>query len=81
MAKGTHCAVLVVLGGCEEDCLCVWEKFRKLVEDVLDNESVSATLGKPGGADLSLPVLHSMLGRNAQKRTVNVTENVWGCSS
>jgi hypothetical protein len=36
----------------------------------LDYESASATLGKPGGADLSLglpPVLHSTLGRNIRK--------------
>ncbi|KAF8154864.1 isoprenoid synthase domain-containing protein [Crassisporium funariophilum] len=61
MAKGARSAV--VLGGCKEGE--VWKEIAyaygrnlgiafQLVDDVLDYESASATLGKPGGADLSL---------------------------
>ncbi|KAF8802135.1 terpenoid synthase [Phlegmacium glaucopus] len=61
MAKGARSAV--VLGGCEEGE--IWKEIAyaygrnlgiafQLVDDVLDYESASATLGKPGGADLSL---------------------------
>ncbi|KAF8965450.1 isoprenoid synthase domain-containing protein [Flammula alnicola] len=61
MAKGARSAV--VLGGCKEGE--VWKEIAyaygrnlgiafQLVDDVLDYESASATLGKPGGADLRL---------------------------
>ncbi|KDR73146.1 hypothetical protein GALMADRAFT_142291 [Galerina marginata CBS 339.88] len=61
MAKGARSAV--VLGGCKEGE--VWKEIAyaygrnlgiafQLVDDVLDYESASATLGKPGGADLQL---------------------------
>ncbi|KIM43429.1 hypothetical protein M413DRAFT_443370 [Hebeloma cylindrosporum] len=61
MAKGARSAV--VLGGCREGE--VWKEIAyaygrnlgiafQLVDDVLDYESASATLGKPGGADLNL---------------------------
>ncbi|KAF8898042.1 isoprenoid synthase domain-containing protein [Gymnopilus junonius] len=61
MAKGARSAV--VLGGCREGE--VWKEIAyaygrnlgiafQLVDDVLDYESASATLGKPGGADLQL---------------------------
>jgi len=61
MAKGARSAV--VLGGCKEGE--VWKEIAyaygrnlgiafQLVDDVLDYESASSTLGKPGGADLSL---------------------------
>ncbi|KAG2004311.1 decaprenyl-diphosphate synthase subunit 1 [Coprinopsis cinerea AmutBmut pab1-1] len=61
MAKGARSAV--VLGGCKEGE--IWKEIAyaygrnlgiafQLVDDVLDYESASATLGKPGGADLEL---------------------------
>ncbi|PPQ97207.1 hypothetical protein CVT26_000736 [Gymnopilus dilepis] len=61
MAKGARSSV--VLGGCREGE--VWKEIAyaygrnlgiafQLVDDVLDYESASATLGKPGGADLQL---------------------------
>ena len=61
MAKGARSAV--VLGGCKDGD--VWKEMAyaygrnigiafQLVDDVLDYEHVSATLGKPGGADLQL---------------------------
>lgn len=61
MAKGARSAV--VLGGCKDGD--VWKEMAyaygrnigiafQLVDDVLDYEHASATLGKPGGADLQL---------------------------
>lgn len=61
MAKGARSAV--VLGGCRDGD--VWKEVAyaygrnigiafQLVDDVLDYEYASATLGKPGGADLQL---------------------------
>lgn len=61
MAKGARSAV--VLGGCKDGD--VWKEMAyaygrnigiafQLVDDVLDYEFASATLGKPGGADLQL---------------------------
>ncbi|CAA7263634.1 unnamed protein product [Cyclocybe aegerita] len=61
MAKGARSSV--VLGGCKEGE--VWKEIAyaygrnlgiafQLVDDVLDYEYASATLGKPGGADLQL---------------------------
>ncbi|KAF8801163.1 terpenoid synthase [Phlegmacium glaucopus] len=61
MAKGARCAV--VLGGCKEGE--IWKEIAyaygrnlgmafQLIDDVLDYESASAALGKPGGADLGL---------------------------
>ncbi|KAF9451425.1 terpenoid synthase [Macrolepiota fuliginosa MF-IS2] len=61
MAKGARSAV--VLGGCAEGE--IWKEAAyaygrnlgiafQLVDDVLDYESASATLGKPGNADLQL---------------------------
>ncbi|KXN81859.1 putative hexaprenyl pyrophosphate synthase, mitochondrial [Leucoagaricus sp. SymC.cos] len=61
MAKGARSAV--VLGGCTEGE--IWKEVAyaygrnlgvafQLVDDVLDYESASATLGKPGNADLQL---------------------------
>ncbi|KAJ3576823.1 hypothetical protein NP233_g158 [Leucocoprinus birnbaumii] len=61
MAKGARSAV--VLGGCAEGE--IWKEVAyvygrnlgiafQLVDDVLDYESASATLGKPGNADLQL---------------------------
>lgn len=61
MAKGARSAV--VLGGCKEGE--IWKEIAyaygrnlgiafQLVDDVLDYESATATMGKPGGADLEL---------------------------
>ncbi|TFK32303.1 isoprenoid synthase domain-containing protein [Crucibulum laeve] len=61
MAKGARSSV--VLGGCKEGE--AWKEIAyaygrnlgiafQLVDDVLDYESASVTLGKPGGADLQL---------------------------
>ncbi|TFK24586.1 terpenoid synthase [Coprinopsis marcescibilis] len=61
MAKGARSAV--VLGGCKEGE--IWKEVAyaygrnlgiafQLTDDFLDYESASATLGKPGGADLQL---------------------------
>ncbi|RDB29760.1 putative hexaprenyl pyrophosphate synthase, mitochondrial [Hypsizygus marmoreus] len=61
MAKGARAAV--TLGGCKEGE--IWREIAyaygrnlgiafQLVDDILDYDSASATLGKPGGADLQL---------------------------
>ncbi|KAG5645972.1 hypothetical protein DXG03_004764 [Asterophora parasitica] len=61
MAKGARAAV--TLGGCKEGD--IWREIAyaygrnlgiafQLVDDILDYDSASATLGKPGGADLQL---------------------------
>ncbi|KAF9463746.1 terpenoid synthase [Collybia nuda] len=61
MAKGARAAV--TLGGCKEGD--IWREVAyaygrnlgiafQLVDDILDYESASVTLGKPGGADLQL---------------------------